>query len=52
LYDYTLQAMDCEYAAWFVYVRYLECETGRCLESVSLTDGRNQIQLLRGWLVQ
>eukprot|EP00116_Pleurobrachia_bachei_P002485 sb/3462747/ len=42
-------AMDCDFASWFVYVRFSECATGRCLDTLTVIDGTTQLPVVRGW---
>ena len=44
-------AMDCFFASWYVYVRYMECDTGRCLDVVDIIDNGHHIALSRGWAI-
>ena len=44
-------AMDCFFASWYVYVRYKECDGGRCLDTVDIIDSGNHIALSRGWAI-
>jgi hypothetical protein len=46
-----VMSMECSFASWYVYVRYIDCKTGRCLDIVDIISNGNHLALSRGWVI-